>query len=130
MKQIGKKLTLLLMVLLSVVLMLVGVVSLRPMNAAAEDQGSTQTAHIDEETAWYQFHYDDSNGQYTIRFLLNGKFQDYLDAGRGDISTLRTKAMEALRQMFIKGVVGKYSNTNPGGSSFMPMANDPTSDPD
>ncbi len=109
MKQIGKRLTLAVVLLLSFVLMLMGVISLCPVNAEEETNKPEQV-----KSDWFELVYDDDS----LEFRLSGDFRSYLDANRGDISELRSGIVQAVKRIVMKGIFSNQMNAASGAQAL------------
>ena len=97
MKQIGRRLTLVLLVLLSFVLVLTGTMMMH-FNANAEDAPATVTT---EDSEWFKLSYDTN----TFDLKLSGDFRDYLDSGVGSVSQLMTAVKNAAMKIVMESIL-------------------------
>ncbi len=107
MKQLSRKLTLVLLLLLSAVLLLCGFMSLVP--ARAEDDNASAKLHGHEETGWYSLDYTADQ----VTFLLDANYRSYLDAGTADIGKLRNTITTALREILMEDILSSVGGGSP-----------------
>ena len=97
MKQLSKKLTLVLLLFLSAVLVLCGFSSLMPVRA---EEGE-EKVHGHEETAWYTLDYTSDE----VTFLLDANYRSYLDANAEDLTGFRGVITKALREIMMEDIM-------------------------
>ncbi len=119
MKQVSRKLTLVLLSLLSLVLLMFGTLSLRT-NANAEDNAANATTVSSE---WYEFTYTENS----LEFRLNGNYRDYFNAHSADVKELGKALLKAGRNIVVENIL---NNQTPAPATYAVRATSPTFDPD
>ncbi len=99
MKQIGRKLTLALLVFLSFALMLCGFVSLGNGFEAGAADGATETQTV--SSGWYELKYSKDS----LEFRLSDSFGTYLDANREEAKELVNGVVAAVKEIVMQSIL-------------------------
>ena len=111
MKQLSKKLTLVVLMLLSAIFMFCGAASLGTMAVNADDSANsappTYTAGSETDD-WYSLSY--SRDHFTL--LLDGNYRSYLDSGVADVKEFGGTLVSALREIIIGSILDVQKNSS------------------
>lgn len=119
MKQLSKKLPLVLMVLVFAVVAIFGVTSFC-MNSSNESVvANAESSSVSED--WFKINYSSTE----IEILFNGSFREYLSANKGDIDTLISAFTSAAREIIAKSLFSNDTVSAAGELPFDPSDFDP-----
>ncbi len=115
MKQIGKKLTLALLVLLSFVMMLTGVVTLHTNVSAAD---APAVSHEGTESDWFSLDYN----KELFSLKLSGNYRDYLNSDRSSLSRFVSAVTKAAQEVLIESILDSVTEDAGQGSNIHALA--------